>query len=423
MALPLYGMDKELHEKRNAKYDVNAENEAAEWIEAITKHKVKGKFAEALKSGVVLCELANCIKPDSVKKINNSVDGKPIMPFKERENLSNFIKACNALGVRGYDMFNVGDLYEEKNLGVVVLCLHRLGSAVQTTVPEFAGAKLGIPDHSAVKVEPAKGPTMLTDQNGAALTAVQAATKLQGYARPRAPQAPSPRGGYGGAQAPKAGEENAKASPPWAKELKSAVDAKEKPAVELPVSASTASKDDSKKDPGSPVVKKYGIDKELAEKQAAKYDHGLEDEAAEWIEAVVNQSAEAAEKVEVKGRFAEALKSGVVLCNLANAIKPGIIGKVNRAGMPFKERENLSNFIKASGELGLRSHDYFNVGDLYEEKNLGSVVSSIHSLGAVVQKTVPGFKGPRLGHADGSNVKVEAAKGLQIQNQMGIVMS
>ena len=43
------------------------EREAREWIEAVTGEKLEGTLQEALKSGVVLCNLLNTVKPDTVK--------------------------------------------------------------------------------------------------------------------------------------------------------------------------------------------------------------------------------------------------------------------------------------------------------------------------------------------------------------------
>ena len=60
----------------------------------------------------------------------------------------------------------------------------------------------------------------------------------------------------------------------------------------------------------------YGLDKELAEKAAAKYDTGLEGECRAWIENVTGDKLG-------ECSLQEELKNGVVLCNLINAIKPG----------------------------------------------------------------------------------------------------
>lgn len=153
----------------------------------------------------------------------------------------------------------------------------------------------------------------------------------------------------------------------------------------------------------------YGLDAELARKAAAKYDIGAEDEAAQWIEAITG--------AQVAGNFSGALHSGRVLCELVNKIKPGIIVKVNSAGMPFKERENISNFIKACRTLGLQEHALFSTDDLYDEKNMLSVVSCIHALGGAAQRVAPDLGGPLLGVADTSNAKRNSKRNLGMASQ------
>lgn len=68
-----------------------SEQEAIAWIEAVTGEKPlvrEGEtLASALRSGVVLCKLINCIRPGSVKEVNDSD-----MPFKQMENISLFLK-------------------------------------------------------------------------------------------------------------------------------------------------------------------------------------------------------------------------------------------------------------------------------------------------------------------------------------------
>ena len=104
-----FGLDAELARKQAEKYDHNAEKQAKDWIEAVTGERLEGAFGAALKNGQALCKLINTIKPGSVKKIETSV-----MPFKQMENISNFLRACRALGVREYELFETIDLYEEK---------------------------------------------------------------------------------------------------------------------------------------------------------------------------------------------------------------------------------------------------------------------------------------------------------------------
>jgi len=144
--VPCYGLDAELKAKAAAKYDAQAEEDAARWVQAITGEEVVGDFFDALRSGQVLCQLVNSIRAGSVAKINSAG-----MPFKERENISNFLRVCRSLGVQEYALFSTDDLYEEKNLQSVVNCVHALGGAVQRSVPEFRGPHFGVADTSNAK--------------------------------------------------------------------------------------------------------------------------------------------------------------------------------------------------------------------------------------------------------------------------------
>ena len=55
----------------------------------------------------------------------------------------------------------------------------------------------------------------------------------------------------------------------------------------------------------------YGLDKELAEKQAEKYDVNREREAREWIELVIGEKLKGSD-------FFDALKDGVALIKYSN---------------------------------------------------------------------------------------------------------
>ncbi|CAJ1389885.1 unnamed protein product [Effrenium voratum] len=110
-----------------------------------------------------------------------------------------------------------------------------------------------------------------------------------------------------------------------------------------------------------------------------------------WIEAIVGSQKD--EDVTV----GEWLKSGVVLCNLVNAIRPGLIRTVNQQTVPFKQMENITKFLNAARELGLPESSMFDTPDLYEEKNLDSVITCIYALGGAVQTMCPDFGGPKLG--------------------------
>jgi len=136
----------------------------------------------------------------------------------------------------------------------------------------------------------------------------------------------------------------------------------------------------------------YGLSKELADKAEAKFSLVQAKEAVNWVEQVIGRSLG-----DVSGPedFYEMLKDGRVLCELINKIKPGSVKKINTMNAPFKQRENLEQYIRACAGYGLRGQDLFQVNDLYESKNLYMVVDNLHQLGGQAQKN--GWAGPALG--------------------------
>jgi len=133
----------------------------------------------------------------------------------------------------------------------------------------------------------------------------------------------------------------------------------------------------------------YGLDRELAEKAAAKYDPKLEAEARAWIEGVLGESLG-------EGSFHEVLKSGIALVNLVRVLQPDIIKAPTKMSAPFKQMENIGNYLSACTKLGQHAHDSFQTVDLFEAKNMNAVIGQIHSLGRLAQK-LPGYAGPTLG--------------------------
>mmetsp|Transcript_6279 Transcript_6279/g.17601 ORF Transcript_6279/g.17601 Transcript_6279/m.17601 type:complete len:463 (-) Transcript_6279:376-1764(-) len=133
----------------------------------------------------------------------------------------------------------------------------------------------------------------------------------------------------------------------------------------------------------------YGLDRELAAKARAKYDPQLESEARSWIEAVIGEPLGA-------GSMHEELKSGEILCKLVNAIKPGSVPKISTMKTPFKQMENIGNYLHACSSLGVPAFESFQTVDLFENKNMLAVVTNLHALGRVAQR-VAGYSGPTIG--------------------------
>ncbi|XP_042281827.1 LIM domain only protein 7-like isoform X5 [Thunnus maccoyii] len=82
-------------------------------------------------------------------------------------------------------------------------------------------------------------------------------------------------------------------------------------------------------------------------------------EAQRWIEAVTKKRFGSND-------FRSALENGVLLCDLINKIKPGIVKRVNRLPTPIAGLDNLNVFLKACGKLGLKEAQLFHPGDLQD---------------------------------------------------------
>uniref|UniRef100_A0A3Q0T2T4 Calponin 3 n=1 Tax=Amphilophus citrinellus TaxID=61819 RepID=A0A3Q0T2T4_AMPCI len=127
---PAYGLSAEVKNKIAQKYDPQKEEELRIWIEEITGASIGPDFQKGLKNGVILCELINKLQPGSVKKINQSA-----LNWHQLENLTNFIKAITAYGLKPHDIFEANDLFENGNMTQVQTTLLALASMVRLTQP------------------------------------------------------------------------------------------------------------------------------------------------------------------------------------------------------------------------------------------------------------------------------------------------
>lgn len=88
------------------------------------------------------------------------------------------------------------------------------------------------------------------------------------------------------------------------------------------------------------------------------------------------------------------LKSGVVLCQLVNCIKPGTIARSEAKLLPMIEMENIQLYLTALWGMGVPSIDLFITSDLYRGENLGAVLQSVQALSVVAVGI--GWKGPEF---------------------------
>lgn len=75
-------------------------------------------------------------------------------------------------------------------------------------------------------------------------------------------------------------------------------------------------------------------------------------------------------------------------------IQPGIVSHISRSPIPFRQMENIGQYISACAHLGVASQDLFTSTDLFEGRNLVAVVHNLHALGRIAKKL--GFKGPSI---------------------------
>ena len=138
-----YGLSAAIHRKRAEKYDMDDEQDALAWMEAVINEgevfiDVVGmkKTEDALKDGVYLCKLMRALNPSLIKRIN-----KPSAPFLCMENIGNFLNACREYGLVSSDLFMTSDLYDGTDITLVINTIHALGRKAQDH--DYAGPILG----------------------------------------------------------------------------------------------------------------------------------------------------------------------------------------------------------------------------------------------------------------------------------------
>jgi len=132
---------------------------------------------------------------------------------------------------------------------------------------------------------------------------------------------------------------------------------------------------------------KFGLDAELAAKEAAKFNPADEKMVVDWIRAVTGNDKGGTD-------FMEWLKDGKVLITLGNKLA-GASLKANEQAMPFKQMENIANFLKLCREhLGMRENDLFTSADLYDGKSRVNVINGLIATSRAASKK--GYSGPSI---------------------------
>ena len=434
-------------------HTVAMEAETRAWIEAVLGEKLgECSLQEELKDGVVLCNLANALKPGSAVKPSTSK-----MPFKQMENVASYLAACKELGVRPFEMFMTVDLFENKNMQAVLVNLQSVGRIAQSlpgyTGPAF-GAKMATAtprEFSESQMAEARGSATFLNQgsrNSYAVPAASCASPRTSCASPRTSCArasvteataqvaavavtepPAPVAAEEPPAAPPAAYEDPTPAPAPNRRPSGGICAATPPTIvsQAPGSRSNSfsqppgSRSNSFSQPaGSPrnsfsapppavpaaappmppppppaaapeVLEVIKPAKSWSETNVTptKSAGDLEAETRAWIEAVLGEKLG-------ECSLQEELKDGVVLCNLANALKPGSAVKPSTSKMPFKQMENVASYLAACKELGVRPFEMFMTVDLFENKNMQAVLVNLQSVGRIAQ-SLPGYTGPAFG--------------------------
>ncbi|XP_020921386.1 LIM domain only protein 7 isoform X38 [Sus scrofa] len=123
-------------------------------------------------------------------------------------------------------------------------------------------------------------------------------------------------------------------------------------------------------------------------------------EAQRWVEAVTEKNFETKD-------FRASLENGVLLCDLINKLKPGIIKKINRLSTPIAGLDNINVFLKACEQIGLKEAQLFHPGDLQDlsnrvtvkqeetDRRAKNVLITLYWLGRKAQNN-PYYNGPHL---------------------------
>ncbi|KAJ8787219.1 hypothetical protein J1605_005805 [Eschrichtius robustus] len=105
--------------------------------------------------------------------------------------------------------------------------------------------------------------------------------------------------------------------------------------------------------------------------------------------------------------FRASLENGVLLCDLINKLKPGVIKKINRLSTPIAGLDNINVFLKACEQIGLKEAQLFHPGDLQDlsnrvtvkqeetDRRVKNVLITLYWLGRKAQSN-PYYNGPYL---------------------------
>lgn len=132
-----------------SKYNSEVERECLDWIQQLTGEAITPGIRDVekqLKTGVILCRLVDAVykgtknKPAKAQKFRIKFNTMSA-PFKQMENITIFLNACEAYGVPKTSLFQTVDLFEGRNMAQVLATILQLGTEAQRHA--FNGPTIG----------------------------------------------------------------------------------------------------------------------------------------------------------------------------------------------------------------------------------------------------------------------------------------
>jgi hypothetical protein len=152
-----YGLDAEIADKAAEKFrNMTDEKVAIEgWMSAVLGTSID--TTTSLRDGQMLCTFVNSMWPGAIPQINTvnvneSGDFSAPAKFKAQENVTAFIKACQAVGVPQSCTFDTLDVVESKDMNGVLQCLSALGR-VSANRTDYSGPQLYAPNDGSAAAE------------------------------------------------------------------------------------------------------------------------------------------------------------------------------------------------------------------------------------------------------------------------------
>lgn len=150
-----------------------------------------------------------------------------------------------------------------------------------------------------------------------------------------------------------------------------------------------------------------GLTLEEIYKKESKYDTDFATQVCQWLRDVAAHGNVSAPDFgnHSPNSVQEALKDGVFLLQVLQAINPAKTIKINSSTMAFKMMENIAKFLEEVEAMGVSKIDLFQTVDLFEGQNMPQVINGLAAFGRKLQ--TGSYDGPIFGPSAATENKRE----------------